>query len=59
MLVYRMDERSIDYDDSSPFAFEEHPMRPKSSLSSERSEEASQVPEKISIEAPTSDGGEN
>lgn len=58
MLVPRMNERSIDYQDSSPFAFEEHPMRPKSSVKTETGDEVSQVPEKISIEAPTAEGGE-
>lgn len=59
MLVPKFDERTLNYDESSPFAFEEHPMRPKSSIQSEGIEGVSQVPEKISIEVPSSDGGEN
>jgi hypothetical protein len=57
-MVPRLDEKFIDYDESSPFAFEEHPMRPKSSGSPEPLEGPSQVPEKISIKA-DNDGGEN
>jgi small subunit ribosomal protein S4 len=52
MIVGRQDERLIEYDESSPFAFEEHPMRPKSGVVEEALEGPTQVPEKITIEVP-------
>jgi small subunit ribosomal protein S4 len=57
LLVPKQDERFIDYSESSPFAFEEHPMRPKGS-STESMEIPTQVPEKVKIEV-TEEGGEN
>lgn len=58
MIVPRFDERFIDYFTSSPFAFEEHPMRPKSkTAAAEGLEQPTQVPEKITIEV-SSEGGE-
>lgn len=56
MMIPKIEERFIDYFSSSPFAFEEHPMRPKSESSSEGLETPSQVPEKITIKE---NGGEN
>jgi small subunit ribosomal protein S4 len=58
LLVPKIDERFIEYNEKSPFAFEEHPMRPKSGAVDAPLEGPSQVPEKVSIEAP-SKGGEN
>lgn len=58
MIVPKFDERFIDYFESSPFAFEEHPMRPKSTVTTEGGlEQPTQVPEKITIEVP-SEGGD-
>ncbi|MBN1539793.1 MAG: 30S ribosomal protein S4 [Candidatus Thermoplasmatota archaeon] len=56
LMVARIDERFIEYDPNSPFAFEEHPMRPKSDTAPNPFEATSQVPEKISINVP---GGDN
>lgn len=55
ILVPKLDERFIEYEKSSPFAFEEHPMRPSSGPAEDVETEPSQVPEKVKIDAP---GGE-
>ncbi len=55
MIVPKFDEKFIDYDISSPFAFEGHPMRPNVSTP-EPLEGPSQVPEKISIDTATKEG---
>jgi small subunit ribosomal protein S4 len=52
MIIGKQDERLIEYDEGSPFAFEEHPMRPKSGPIEEVIEGPTQVPEKITIEVP-------
>jgi small subunit ribosomal protein S4 len=52
MIVGKQDERLIEYDEGSPYAFEEHPMRPKSGTIEEVMEGPTQVPEKITIEVP-------
>ena len=56
LIVPKFDEKFIDYDNSSPFAFDGHPMRPNSSSTPEPLEGPSQVPEKISIKAETTEG---
>ncbi|MFW3145917.1 MAG: 30S ribosomal protein S4 [Thermoplasmatota archaeon] len=56
LLVPRLDERFIEYEKSSPFTFEEHPMRPSSGPAEDAEMEPSQVPEKVKIDAPG--GGE-
>ena len=56
LIVPKQDERFIEYDQKSPFAFEEHPMRPKAETTVNPFEGTSQVPEKISIEAPGGEG---
>jgi len=55
LIVPKIDERFIEYDQKSPFAFEEHPMRPKTETVAPF-EATSQVPEKISIDAPGGEG---
>ncbi|HHD16748.1 MAG TPA: 30S ribosomal protein S4 [Euryarchaeota archaeon] len=57
LLVPKGQERFVDYHSSSPFSFEEHPMRPKSTKTEEGMEIPSQVPEKIKIEVPAEGGG--
>ncbi|MEA3559952.1 MAG: 30S ribosomal protein S4 [Candidatus Thermoplasmatota archaeon] len=56
LLVKKGEESFIDYEPNSPFAFEEHPMRPKSGSGDAVPEDPSQVPDKVKIDAPT--GGE-
>ncbi|MBN1390591.1 MAG: 30S ribosomal protein S4 [Candidatus Thermoplasmatota archaeon] len=56
MIVPRINERFIEYDQKSPFAFEEHPMRPKTETAASPFEATSQVPDKISINVPGGDG---
>jgi small subunit ribosomal protein S4 len=56
LLVPRIDERFIEYNEKSPFAFEEHPMRPKTGPENVSLEGPTQVPEKVSIEAPPTGG---
>ena len=53
LLVPRIDERFIEYDEKSPFAFEEHPMRPESGAVGAPLEGPAQVEDKIKIEAPS------
>lgn len=55
LVVARIDERFIEYDPNSPFAFEEHPMRPKADAAVNPFDATSQVPEKISINVPGGD----
>ncbi|MFO8050973.1 MAG: 30S ribosomal protein S4 [Thermoplasmatota archaeon] len=58
ILVKRNEEGFIDYESNSPFAFEEHPMRPRSEIAA-GPEDPSQVPEKIKIDAPGSEVKDN
>lgn len=53
LLVKKNEESFIDYENNSPFAFEEHPMRPKSGSVEGLPDDPSQVPEKIKIDAPS------
>lgn len=57
LIVPRNEERYIEYDEKSPFAFAEHPMRPKSGAAEAPLEGPTQVPEKVSIAAPKPTGG--
>lgn len=52
LLVKKNEESFIEYESKSPYAFEEHPMRPKTGTIEGGIDDPSQVPEKIKIDAP-------